>query len=312
LSLEAGEKKMTEKETNMNIERIAVLGAGTMGHGIAQAAAVSGYQVSLYDVADDVLEQALTKIGSNVQKHLVAKGKMSEQEGAETLRRIRLTSVLKKAVEDADFVIEAVPEKLDLKKDVMAKVDALCPPHTILASNTSVLPVTAIASATTRSDKCIGTHFFNPASVMKLVEVVLPIGVSEQTVATTLEVCRKMNKAPVKVKDIPGFIVNRLLGLLYQEAAQMVLEGTATPDEIDTAMRLGAGHPMGPCELADFGGFDVIVMAGDGIFDYTHRERDRVNILYRKMLEAGRLGRKNGKGFYDYLPDGSKKPFKLF
>ncbi|MGB9616566.1 MAG: 3-hydroxyacyl-CoA dehydrogenase family protein [Desulfomonilaceae bacterium] len=296
----------------MNIEKIAVLGAGTMGHGIAQAAAVSGFTVSLYDIADDVLAAAVAKISNNVQTHLAAKGKISEQAARDAVARVRPTSDLERAVADVDFVIEAVPEKLDLKKDIMARVDSASPPYAILASNTSVLPVTAIASATTRPEKCIGTHFFNPAAVMKLVEVVLPIGVSDETVTTTIELCRRMNKVPVKVKDIPGFIVNRLLGLLYQEAAQMVLEGAAAPDEIDTAMRLGAGHPMGPCELADFGGFDVIVMAGDGIFDYTHQERDRVNILYRKMLEAGRLGRKNGKGFYDYLPDGSKKPFKLF
>jgi 3-hydroxybutyryl-CoA dehydrogenase len=147
---------------------------------------------------------------------------------------------------------------------------------------------------------------------MKLVEVVLPVGIEEETVSTTLEVCEKMGKVPVKVRDVPGFIVNRLLMLLYMEAAQIVLEGTATAEEVDTAMKLGAGHPMGPCELADFGGFDVIQMASDAIFGYTHRESDRLNILYRKMLEAGRLGRKNGKGFYDYLSDGGKKPFKLF
>jgi len=147
---------------------------------------------------------------------------------------------------------------------------------------------------------------------MKLVEVVTPLGVAEETVETTMALCRKMGKTPIRVKDIPGFIVNRLLMGLYMEAAQMVLEGAATAEEIDAAMRLGAGHPMGPCELADFGGFDVIQMASDEVFSYTHRENDRLNILYRKMLEAGRLGRKNGKGFYDYLEDGTKKPFILF
>ncbi|MEW6529977.1 MAG: 3-hydroxyacyl-CoA dehydrogenase family protein [Thermodesulfobacteriota bacterium] len=296
----------------MPVENMTVLGSGTMGHGIAQAAAFAGYNVRMYDVDQAMLDSAVAKIKENIAKHFVAKGKITAEEGARIAERISATTDLEAAAKAADFVIEAIPEKLDIKKSVFAQLDKICPDHTILATNTSVLPVTAIAGATKRPDRCIGTHFFNPAAVMKLVEVVLPIGVSEETVAATLDVCRSMKKVPVRAKDVPGFIVNRLLGLLYQEAAQIVLEGTATPEEVDTAMKLGAGHPMGPCELADFGGFDVITMAGDAVFEYTHREQDRVNILYRKMIEAGRLGRKNGKGFYDYMPDGTKKPFKLF
>jgi len=296
----------------MNVKRMAVLGSGTMGHGIAQAAAFSGYAVRLYDINDSLLEIALETIKGNIDRYFVAKSKITKEEGDEILARISATTDLKTAAGDADFVIEAIPEKLDLKKETFKKLDGICPQHTILATNTSVLPVTAIAGATGRTDRCIGTHFFNPAAIMKLVEVVLPIGVSADTVETTLAVCRKLGKVPVKVKDVPGFIVNRLLGLLYQEAAQIVLEGTATAEEIDTAMKLGAGYPMGPCELADFGGFDVIQMAQDGVFEYTHSEKDKLNILYRKMLEAGRLGKKNGKGFYDYLPDGTKKPFRIF
>ena len=296
----------------MEVKKITVLGSGTMGHGIAQAASFAGYNVSLYDIDQEMLDKAMSTIEANIEKHFVKKEKITREEGEQIVRRISTFTELKEAAKDADFVIEAIPENLDLKKKTFAELDGICPGHTILATNTSVLPVTAIAGATERSDKCIGTHFFNPAAVMKLVEVVLPVGVSDETVATTVGVCQKMGKNPVKVKDVPGFIVNRLLGLLYQEAAQIVLEGTATAEEIDTAMKFGAGHPMGPCELADFGGFDVIQMAQDGVFEYTHRESDRLNILYRKMLEAGRLGRKNGKGFYDYMPDGTKKPFKLF
>jgi 3-hydroxybutyryl-CoA dehydrogenase len=295
-----------------DVQQITVLGSGTMGHGIAQAAAFAGYGVCLYDIDEQGLEKARETIERNIERHFVAKSKLSPAEGEAVLARILVTTDLEAAARQADFVIEAVPEILELKKEVFHKLDRLCPPHTILATNTSVLPVTAIAGATERPGRCIGTHFFNPAAVMKLVEVVLPIGVSPDTVAATLAVCRRMGKTPVKTKDVPGFIVNRLLGLLYQEAAQIVLEGTATAEEIDTAMKLGAGHPMGPCELADFGGFDVIQMAQDGIFAYTHSERDKLNILYRKMLEAGRLGKKNGKGFYDYLPDGTRKPFQLF
>lgn len=296
----------------MEVKKITVLGSGTMGHGIAQAASFSGYTVSLYDIDQEILVKAMSMIEANIEKHFVAKNKITKEEGDEIVARISISTNLEEAAKDADFVIEAIPENLNLKKKTFAELDKICPSHTILSTNSSVLPVTAMAGATERSDRCIGTHFFNPAAVMKLVEVVLPIGVSGETVDTTIEVCQKLGKVPVKVKDVPGFIVNRLLGLLYQEAAQIVLEGTATAEEVDTAMKLGAGYPMGPCELADFGGFDVIQMAQDAIFEYTHRESDRLNILYRKMLEAGRLGRKNGKGFYDYLPDGTKKPFNLF
>lgn len=296
----------------MTVKRIAVLGAGTMGSGIAQTAAFSGFDTILYDVDAGMVKRAMAAIETNIEKHFVAKGKISPEEGRAIVARVASATDLAAASARADFVIEAIPENLDLKKRTFAELDRICPPRTILASNTSVLPVTAIAGATERADRCIGTHFFNPAAVMKLVEVVLPIGVSAETVETTVNLCRSLGKVPVKVKDVPGFIVNRLLGLLYQEAAQIVLEGTATAEEIDTAMKLGAGHPMGPCELADFGGFDVIQMAQDGIFEYTHSEKDRLNILYRKMIEAGRLGRKNGKGFYDYAPDGTQTPFTLF
>ncbi len=296
----------------MDTEKIAVLGLGTMGHGIAQAAAFAGCEVSLYDTARDMLDKAVSIIKGNVDKHFVAKGKLTQEEGDAVIGRLKTFTDLEAAAKDVDFVIEAIPEDLELKKSAFALLDDICPAHAILASNTSVLPVTAIAGATRRPARCIGTHFFNPAAVMKLVEVVLPVGVAPETVETTLAFCEKLGKVPVKVKDIPGFIVNRLLMHLYMEAAQIVLEGTATAEEVDTAMKLGAGHPMGPCELADFGGFDVIQMACDQVFEYTHRESDRLNILYRKMIEAGRLGRKNGKGFYDYLPDGSRKPFDIF
>lgn len=296
----------------MKIKNVAVLGSGTMGHGIAQISAHKGYQVYLYDIDKGMLEKAVAAVRGSIEKHFVAKGKITKEEGEAVISRIKTTTSLEEAAKEADIVIEAIPEKLELKKEVFARLDGYCPKHTILASNTSVLPVTAISGATKRPDKCLGLHFFNPASVMKLVEVVKPIGVSAETLETAIEFCKSIGKVPVTVKDVPGFIVNRLLGLLYQEAAQIVLEGTATAEEVDTAMKLGAGHPMGPCELADFGGFDIIANAGDGVYDYTHKERDAVNILYRKMIEAGRLGRKNGKGFYDYHPDGTKTPFTLF
>jgi len=296
----------------MDIENISILGAGTMGHGIAQAAIFSGLEVCLYDVSQAFLDSAANKIKANIDKRFVEKGKITPEEGMQIFDRMQMYTNLEDAVKNAEFVIEAVTEDINLKKELFAKVDKICPEHCILATNTSVLSVTAIAGATNRKDKVVGTHFFNPAAVMKLVEVVLPIGISDETVDTAMAVVQRMGKVPVKVKDVPCFIVNRLLGPLYMEAAQMVLEGTATPEDIDTAMKLGCGHPMGPCELADLGGFDVIQMGQDATFEYTRNSAHTLNILYRKMLEAGRLGRKNNKGFYDYLPDGSKKPFKLF
>lgn len=295
----------------MEIKHITVLGAGTMGHGIAQAAAAGGFRVTMYDVAAEFTEAGLNRVRKSLSRR-VEKGKLSQGELDATMARLTTENDLEKAAKEADFVIEAVPENIELKKKIFADLDRICKPEAILATNTSVLSVTAIAGATKRKDQVVGTHFFNPAAVMKLVEVVMPVGVSEATVETAFSVCRAMGKTPVKAKDTPGFIVNRLLGPLYMTAAQMVLDGTATPEDIDTAMKLGAGHPMGPCELADFGGFDVIQMAQDSVFDYTHSEADKLNILYRKMIEAGRLGVKNGKGFYDYLPDGTKKQFKIF
>ena len=295
----------------MEIKNVTVLGAGTMGHGIAQAAMMAGFKVVMYDVKQEFVDGGVARIRKILGKS-VEKGKRTQEQVDAIMAQLKTSIDLKEAAKDADFVIEAVPEDLELKKKIFAELDKICKPTTILASNTSVLPVTAIAGATERKDKVVGTHFFNPAAVMKLVEVVMPIGVSQETVDIAMEFCKKMGKSPVKTKDIPGFIVNRLLGPLYMDAAQMVLEGTATAEDIDTAMKLGAGHPMGPCELADFGGFDVIQMAQDAVFAYTHSESSKLNILYRKMIEAGRLGRKNGKGFYDYLPDGTKKFFNIF
>lgn len=295
----------------MELQKLTVLGAGTMGHGIAQAALAAGIEVVLYDINREFVDKGASRIQKSLGKR-VEKGKISREEADAILGRLRTATELADAARDADFVIEAVPEDLNLKKKIFAELDRICKPEAILATNTSVLSVTAMAGATQRKDQVVGTHFFNPAAVMKLVEVVCPIGVSEKTVEITFAAMKKLGKVPIRAKDTPGFIVNRLLGPLYMTAAQMVLEGTASAEDIDKAMKLGAGHPMGPCELADFGGFDVIQMAQDSVFEYTHSESDKLNILYRKMLEAGRLGYKNGKGFYDYLPDGTKKPFKVF
>ena len=295
----------------MDVKKITVLGSGTMGHGIAQAAIAAGFEVVLYDMDQALIDKGVARIRKSLTKR-VEKGKLAREKMDADLARLKTSTDLQEAAQDADFVIEAVIEDLNLKKKIFADLDRICKPEAILSSNTSVLSVTAMAGATQRKDQVVGTHFFNPAAVMKLVEIVCPIGVSEKTVAIAMDTMKRMGKVPIRAKDTPGFIVNRLLGPLYMTAAQMVLEGTCSAEDIDTAMKLGAGHPMGPCELADFGGFDVIQMAQDSVFEYTHSESDKLNILYRKMIEAGRLGVKNGKGFYDYLPDGTKKPFKIF
>ena len=295
----------------MEVKNITVLGAGTMGHGIAQAAVQAGFDAVLYDISAEFVEKGAARIKKSLAKR-VEKGKLAQDQMEAILGRLKTATNLAEAVKNADFVVEAVPENLDLKKKIFAELDKLCKPETILATNTSVLSVTAVAGATSRKDQVVGTHFFNPAAVMKLVEIICPVGAADKTVEIAMDTMKRLGKTPIKVKDTPGFIVNRLLGPLYMTAAQMVLDGTATAEDIDTAMKLGAGHPMGPCELADFGGFDVIQMAQDSVFEYTHSEADKLNILYRKMIEAGRLGFKNGKGFYDYMPDGTKKPFKVF
>jgi 3-hydroxybutyryl-CoA dehydrogenase len=310
--MERSDSKFIEMEmVTMDVKKISVIGAGTMGHGIAQAAIVTGFEVVLYDIDQALIDKGVARISKSLAKR-VEKGRLTQEKMDAGMALLKTSADLREAVQEADFVIEAVIEDLSLKKKIFADLDRICKPEAILASNTSVLSVTAMAGATQRKDQVVGTHFFNPAAVMKLVEIVCPVGVSEKTVAIAMETMNRMGKVPIRAKDMPGFIVNRLLGPLYMTAAQMVMEGTASAEDIDTAMKLGAGHPMGPCELADFGGFDVIQMAQDSVFEYTHSESDKLNILYRKMIEAGRLGVKNGKGFYDYLPDGTKKPFKVF
>ena len=200
----------------MDVEKITVLGSGTMGHGIAQVAATAGFTVTLYDVAPEFLAKATATITNNIDKFFVAKGKMTREEGDAILGRIHTSTDLAQAAKDADMVIEAIPENLELKKSTFAELDKCCPPHTILASNTSVLPVTAIAGATKRPEKCIGTHFFNPAAVMKLVEVVLPLGVADETVQTVIAVCQKMGKTPIKFNIPEAEAVDRLVDLIKE------------------------------------------------------------------------------------------------
>lgn len=281
------------------MSKIVVIGAGTMGAGIAQVAAEAGYQVGLMDVKDEYLEKGLGTIGRFVGRKL-EKGKITQEDHDGILARLAATTDMEKALEGAELVVEAVLEKIDLKKQVFKKMDEICGPEVLLASNTSTLSITQIASATKNPERVVGTHFFSPVPLMRLVEVIRGEKSSEDSIERAVAFCRAVGKEPIVVKDIPGFIVNRFLCLLYNEGAYQLMNQVASKEDIDKGLKLGANHPMGILELMDAVGVDVIYYALESLWESTKEERYRPCPLFKQMVAENRLGRKTGQGFYKY------------
>jgi 3-hydroxybutyryl-CoA dehydrogenase len=284
--------------SNDRIETVGVVGAGQMGSGIAHVFAQAGFGVVLSDVADELVERGLQAIDRNLQRG-VDKGRMSEEEKRGVLSRIAGSTDLDR-MRDADFVIEAIVEDLRIKRELFARLDEVTRDDVILASNTSSLPITKLGSATKRPELFIGMHFMNPVPVMKLVEIIRGLATRDETYAATEELAKKVGKTPVEVHDYPGFVSNRVLMPLINEAIYTVYEGVADPESVDTVMKLGMNHPMGPLQLADFIGLDtclaIMRVLHDGLGDSKYRPCP----LLIKYVDAGWLGRKSGRGFYEY------------
>ena len=280
------------------MEKIFVLGAGTMGAGIAQAFAAKGYEVILRDIKDEFVDKGLAGINKGLSK-LVTKGRITEEAKEELLSKISGTTDMTLA-EDCDLVIEAAVENMAIKKQIFAELDKICKPETILATNTSSLSITEVGAATNRPDKVIGMHFFNPAAIMKLVEIIKGMATSQETFDAVKEAAVAIGKEPVEVAEAPGFVVNRILIPMINEAVGILAEDIASAVDIDKAMKLGANHPMGPLELGDLIGLDVCLAIMDVLYKETGDSKYRAHALLRKYVRAGWLGRKSGRGFHSY------------
>ena len=284
----------------MEVKKICTLGAGAMGSQIAQLAATSGYYVSMFDIEDKFVQGGLDAIKKTLQRYFVEKGKLSQEEANALLGKIKGTTDLKEAVKDVQVVIESIPEDLGLKQRAFKELDELCPPETILASNTSTFMITAIGSLVKRQDKVIGMHFFNPVARMRLLEIIRTAKTSDETFEVIKDLAVKMGRESITVKDSPAFVANRILHVMHLEAAKMLEDGIATVEDIDKACTLGLGHGVGPFTAVDMtNSMGIAVELGDYLA-VELGERYRVSPMVRKKAEAGELGRAAGKGYYDY------------
>lgn len=282
----------------MAIQKFMVIGAGQMGSGIAQVAAQTGLTVVLHDVKEEYVQRGLNGIEKNLSRQ-VEKGRLSEEEKKEILGRFIPSTSLENA-HDVDFVVEAAIENMEIKADIFRELDRIAPAHAVLASNTSSLPITEIAAVTARPEKVIGMHFMNPVPVMKLVEIIRGLATADETYQVVEDLAKEMGKIPVEVNDFPGFVSNRVLMPMINEAIYTVYEGVATPEAVDQVMKLGMNHPMGPLELADFIGLDTCLYIMEVLYEGFGDSKYRPCPLLRKYVKAGWYGRKSGRGFYQY------------
>jgi 3-hydroxybutyryl-CoA dehydrogenase len=287
----------------MDIKKVCVVGAGTMGSGIAQAVAQSGHEVAMLDVKQEILDRGMGGINSSLGR-MVKKGTIQQSDADQILARVKATTDMKVVANEADYVIEAVFERADVKMPVLKQLDELCPERTIIASNTSSIPISLLASATKRPEKFIGMHFFNPVAMMRLIEVVRSLLTSDETVRVSVEFGKSLGKEPVVVKDSPGFVANRIINAAGNEALRILQENLADVEDIDKICKLAFNWPIGLFEMIDLAGADVVLDMADSIYEQTGWERYKAAPILRRVVEAGYVGRKAGKGFYTMFPKG--------